>query len=145
MQMNWCVIGLWNVNVMNMIMYDHLVENPWMGSNCERIDCMCMRQVFNTQKRNPKSISLKIKLEWNGKNDLIQLRSKHNERWRKVIFHLSKETWDLPDNLVPISERGRFGRRVSVWVVGYLWICVSEMFHSFCLLLGFTTCVSVLN
>ncbi len=34
---------------------------------------------------------------------------------------------------------------VSVWVVGYLWICVSEMFHSFCLLLGFTTCVSVLN
>jgi len=36
---------------MNIIMYDHLDENPWMGSNCERIDRMWMRQAFNTNTR----------------------------------------------------------------------------------------------
>lgn len=60
----------------------------------------------------------------------------------KSYFIWVKRPEHLPDNPAPISERGRFA--VSVWVVGYLNLCLRDV-SLFCLLLGFTTCVSVLN
>lgn len=43
----------------------------------------------------------------------------------KSYFIWVKRPEHLPDNPAPISERGRFG--VSVWVVGYLNLCLRDV------------------